>query len=415
MRRDAPTYLVSITPRGQKGEVPEPIDLSDRVTSISIKDNESKADTLQITVRNFDLTQTDSPYWKKGQVFRFQWGYPGNMSPVREGVIMKTKGSLVMTIEANAKSVLMDTELKSRLFENQKRSDVVTTIARENGYTGDRVQVEDTEVEYESIQQAQMSDAQFLKHLANKENFEFFVDHTGLHWHERQLDQAPVRELVYYTSLTGDILGWGHETDIKKRPSQVKTKGRDPLTKKDIGGEGSDKTTPGKTVLGDFIELIDKVTGESSGTSAINTANDETIPTSETSDAGADRVAKQRYKRGLTNTIKLSLNVVPDPSLAAKSVIVVSGLGERLSGRYYITTMTAKLSESGAVQSLECRRNGASKNPGLNGDRGEAASGSRNKKDAKDPDKPSSIEKIDPVDGTAKIVYRDDRGRSPLK
>lgn len=220
-RRDSPVFTVSVTPRGKKGEQPEAVDVTDRIVSLTFTDDESKADKLQLTVRNHDLTQLDSGTWKAGQVLQIQWGYTGELTPVRECVIKKVKGGLALTVEAEAKSVLMDNLQKSRLFEDQKRSDVVRTIAKENGYTGERLHLEDSEIELPTIQQAKMSDAQFLRHLANKEGLEFFVDFDGLHWHARNMKQAPIRELKYFTDETGNIKSWSVENDTRRKPGMT--------------------------------------------------------------------------------------------------------------------------------------------------------------------------------------------------
>lgn len=414
--RSAPVFYVKASSRGKKGEPTERVDVSSRVTSFTFEDTEKKADKLSITVDNHDLTQLETGFWAQGQVLTVAFGYADRLSPAREAVIKKVTGSRQLKVEAHAKSVLMDREKKSRTFENKTRSQVVTEIAEENGYTGEALDVQDTEVELEAITQARLSDAQFLRHLAQKEGFEFWVDFTGLHWKERDFAQQPIRELIYFTDPgRGDILTWNVENDISKKPSRVTYKGRDPKKKKDTSGTGDNDTTSDRAVAGDVIEMVDRRTGETTAKRYENTSNDETHPTSETSDAAAARAAKGRYKRGQANTVQLTLSIVGDPDLLAKSVIHVKGIGDKLSGRYYVSTATHKLTGS-YTTALKCKRNASSSGRGLGGAQGIAAQGDKNKKGAKkDQDKLEPIEKVDRRTGATSIQYRDTRGKEEKK
>ena len=402
---DAPVFFVRVTPRGKRSEPVTRIDVSDRIISFTFVDTESKADVLKLSINNHDLTQFDNGLWKVGQVLEFSWGYLGRMTLTRKGVIKKVKGnSSVMTVEAHAESVLMDAETKTRLFEFKTRSEVVTIIAEENGYEGDRLIVEDTEVEHEAINQARLTDAQFIRHLANKEGFEFYVDHTGFNFHKRDLGQTPIKTLTYYNEQgQGEVADFSIENDIVKRSSKVVKKGLDLENKKGIEGEGSDETTKDEDTLGEFIESINRRAGEITTTSAVNTSNDETQPTSETSAAAAEKAAKARYRKSKSAAIKLTIPLVGDPDMLAKLVFEFNIPSKRLAGKYYITEATHTIA-GGYKTVIKCRRDSMNSNPGLLGtDEGSKNSGKKNKKKPDD-DKNKPKEIINTRDGT--ITYR---------
>jgi hypothetical protein len=256
--RTEPVFFVKVKPEGGGDER---VDLSERVLSFVFEDSEKKADKLVLTVDNWDLSNFDDPVWKKGNLLEVAWGYPGEMAPARECVIQKVTGFQQLSVEAHAKSVLMNKLAKCRTFENKKRSDVAREVAEENGYGGQLQDIEDTGEVLPLITQARMTDAQFLRQLATREGFEFYVDFDGLHFHRRRLDQRPVRVFRWYTAPeVGEVLAVNIENDVTAKPGAVSVRGRDPFTRRDIDERGSNATTT-RDSLAPVIELVDPETG----------------------------------------------------------------------------------------------------------------------------------------------------------
>lgn len=407
--RSGPIFYVKVSPRGRPGEQSERIDVSTKVTSFSYEDDESKADKLMIEIDNYDLSEIDSGRWVEGQTLEVAWGYQGNLSPARSCVIKKvTPGPRKLKIEAHGEAVLMDRDIRSKTFENMKRSEVVQEIALANGYGLDRLHIQGTEIRFDSIVQARMSDAQFLRHLANREGFEFFVDFDGLHWHERDLGQKPIREVTYFTDKAGEIIDWSVEGNLTNRASTVKTKGRDPIAKTDIEGEANNSTETGRNTLGSVVISVDPRTGERSTNPAVeNTRHEEVQPTTETSADAAQREAAGRFKKSSVNSFKLKLKMVGDPGLVAKSVINVKGISERLSGRYYVSKVKHDLTRGYQLDVL-CKRDAASRGNGVAGD-GAEATGKQNTQQADASDEGSLSISVDPRTGSR--TFRDTRGR----
>lgn len=380
--RTGPLFFVKVSPRGRAGEQSERIDVTTHVTSFTYEDDEKKADKLVLEIDCYTLEEIDSGRWIEGQTVEVSWGYPENMAPVRSCVIKKVSASRrTIKIESHDQAVLMDRDQKSRTFDNMKRSDVVKAIAEENGFGAERQFIQDTEIVLDTITQGRLSDAQFLRHLANREGFEYFVDFDGIHWHERKLGQRPIREFTYFTDRVGDILDWTIEGDLTNRASTVKSHGRNPITKEDVGGEASNATETGRDTLGSTVITMDRQTGAISiNPAAENTRHDEIHSTSETTDEAAQREASGRFKRSSANSFKLKLSLVGDPGIVAKSVIHVRGISERFSGRYYVSN--AKHSLSGGYRlALVCKRDAASRGTGIAGEAGKTT-GKQNAQDA---------------------------------
>lgn len=353
--RDAPFCILRVEPEGGKAE---PVDISDRVLSFSYTDNEKKADKLTITVDNFNGDAWDEATFKKGNLLYLRWGYAGYLSPERVAVIRKATGGVEMTIEAQDKSVLMHRKTISKRYSNVRRSDVVRQIAERNGFAAQAQHVEDTERIFDTIVQPNVSDARMLKNLAHKEGFEFFVDFDGLHWHKRAVDAAPTREFRYYNGITRNemaIISYSVENDLTAKPAKTKLKGFNPRTKKPFEVTGSNSDTK-RVVLQEIVEVRDFETG--TWVKELRSASEETKPTSEQDEDSAKKRADGRFRKVSQKAVEMTISVIGDPLLLAKTVVIVGGIAKRLDGRYYIREVVHSIG-SGYTCSLKLITDGS--------------------------------------------------------
>ncbi len=402
-QRTAPTFLVKVIPEGQQAVR---VDLSDRVISFTFEDAEHRADKLVLSVNNWDLRNFDEPAWRKGNLLEVSWGYPGEMAPARQVVIQKVTGFQTLNVEGYAKSVLMNQMARCRVFENLRRSDVAQQVAKENGYGPNLQDIEDTEEVFPVITQARMTDAQLLRHLAAKEGFEFFIDFDGLHFHQRRLGQRPVRTLQWYTAPeVGELLSLNVENDVTAKPGAVQVRGRDPIAKKDIDERGSNATTERDT-LAEVIEIPDTETLETRLERRV--ASEEIRPTSHPTASAAKREADARYRSVQHTTVQLTATTMGDPSLLAKTVLEMQGIGRRLSGKYNVRSAKHKIDSSGYTVELKCIRDGTSEVGGI------ASKGKLNPFRAEDHDEGAlrPVEVVSGETGETRIEYRDTRGRA---
>ncbi len=220
--RDAPLYYVRAVLDGTQSEGVRLDRINSRILSLKYDDEESKADKVSLTLDNYDIAMYDEPAFKKGLILDVQWGYAGNMAPARRCVVQSMKGGLTVTVEGLAKSILMNKLVRSRSFTNMRRSDVVRQLARDAGYDDASIDIEDTPAVFPEIAQARMTDAVLIKRLADLEGFEFYVDHTGFNWHQRRLEQAPIRTLRYFTDRSGEIQTFDIDNDITAKKGRKK-------------------------------------------------------------------------------------------------------------------------------------------------------------------------------------------------
>ncbi|MBN2527613.1 MAG: phage late control D family protein [Deltaproteobacteria bacterium] len=407
--RSAPGIRVSKLP-DEKSTSGVPLDLKGRIIGFTFDDSERKADKLSLQLDNFDLSLFDDEALMGGSVLEVSWGYPGNMAPPRRVVVKKVKGFTALTIEGQALSALMNREAKTRCFESRTRSEVVRKIAKEYGFEGEFLDVEDTAEVFDVINQTSETDARFLRRLAAREEFEFYVDEGGLHFHERRQDAAPTHVITWYADPgRGDVISINVESDLMKRVGKVTVRGRDPLTRTTVEASAANDTA-NRTTLSEVVEVVDPETGAT----AIETRNATVSvhPSAATTQSRASRESAARYRRAERATIKLSMKVVGDPTLHAKSIVEVRGISGLLSGKYYVTNVKHIISASGYVCDLKLTKDGAGRRARQLAQQQQGAS---NTSTPRNDSKPTQVEAVDPETGQTRIEYRQDGRRVGLE
>lgn len=373
--RIAPVFYVRASQDGAGGSSTriDPFDM--RVLSFKYEDEESKADRVTFTLDNFDLSFFDDPAFKHGMLLDVSWGYPGRMSPTRQCVVQSIKGGKTLTVTALAKSILMAKKVRARTFTNVRYSDIARTLATENGYGPESIVIEDTSIVYDTVAQARLSDAQFLRRLADKIGFEFFVDHEGLHFHPRRVEQAPLKTLIYYIDQAGgDIVDFSIDNDLTKPRGRHRRQGRDALNRTEIDEEASNETdtnrptlapvnavpAPRQTARRGAAVTFDRDTSAPTMSSVDDRAASEDVSCTSAQDAGtAAQEARGRNRKARQSAVQMKVTIVGDPYIVAKRVLLIEGMGVRLSGRYYIKRIVNTVGKS-FTQELELISDGHS-------------------------------------------------------
>lgn len=396
----------------QAGETPDI--LRDRVLGLAFEDDEAKADRALLTLRNNDLALFElGEDVLGGTILELTWGYGGGqLAPPRRMVIKSIKANAnTLTVEAHALSVQMARETKTRVWHGVRRSDVVRQIAAENGYEGAYLVVDDGAEVQDAVNQMGETDAHLLRRLAVAEGFEFFVDDTGLHWHRRRVDLAPVAVLHWYGDQGGgDVLDWSIESDLMRRVGRVRVVGRDGIAKKDVDESATNDTTE-RTTLGDVIEVVDPETGET--TLQKRNATQVTRAIASVGDAAtkAAKQAKEGYRRAERSAVMLAMTVVGNPALRAKAVVEVRGLTAMFDGLYYIRAAKHSIGTSGYTTELRMERDAKGKlaaRAAAQAKATRAQGGDKNRAEAKKPGEITRIERVDPETGATRIEYHRD-------
>ncbi len=400
--RDAPNVTLSIKQIGDANA--QPVDFRERLIAFSYEDNAKLVDEATVTLDNWELDLFDNPLFRLHNEIDVAWGYHGDMTTPRRCVIVELSGGQLLTIKAHGQATWMNRVTKSRKWESVTRSEVVKKIAGEYGF-GTDAYIEDTKVNYSQITQARCTDAQFIRSLASKEGFEFFISRGQLHFHRAKLDQQPAKTLVWAGRTHADdpdsvfVTFPNISEEIKGKVGAMAHKGLDPMTKKVTKASQSNEDHKEST-LGSFIEVFDQRTGKSLGMVS-KAASEHTSPTSAPTEAAAKREAAAKYRTSRKGHLKMSCTIVGDKDIGAHDLIVVSGIGTRLSGKWYVVKANHKPVGSGAYTTgLECTRDAhfGYSDP----KRDVKAKGTLNQKEEASEDKLEEVEAIDRRTGQRK-------------
>lgn len=369
--------------KGTPGGEASRFDVSHLVFGVKFTDTEKGADKLSFSVNNFDYSLFDDPIFAHGNIIEFSFGYAEIRSPMREFTITKMTGGAVLSVEANGKAYVMMTERRTRTFSYMTYSEIARQIAKEYGFEGQYVFVEDTTEVIPVYAQGGITDYQVLMDMGRRLGFVQWVDYRGFHWRPRDLKQAPRRALVYYTAPgRGDILTPPKvENDITAKPAAVTAKGIDPKTKEPIDATADNDTTKRDGLAP--VLLLTK-TGGVVGWQAPNpVGSSAVVATSEKSQEAAQTAVNGAYTKMQLSSATLTFDIVGDPMIEAKTIITLSGFSQALAGNYYITEAAHNLSGDYKT-SIKCRRDGtssASAAPGKDADKTSQASVNKTKAD----------------------------------
>lgn len=402
--RMAPRFIVTILPdaTAPAGKVADALD--GRVISVTIDDDERGADKLEIQLYNEDLfffEQGDDVL--PGAFLEVSWGYAGNMAPPRRFAVKKISGRHPLRIEALAISAQAHRESKHRFWAGKTRSEVVALVARDMGYEGDAAIIDATD-EVLDINQMGETDAALLRRLADDEEFEFWIDDTGLHWHQRRTGDAPTHVLTWFSDRTGTIRDWSPETNLMRRVGRVDVAGRDPITKRDIKASATGDTVDRPT-LGEVKEVVDPETGEtkrerSTATATGGVAGVVSVPLiGAVTIKEASRKAAAAYRAAEREAVKLNISLVGDPTIRAKTVVDLRGISSMFSGRYYLASVRHVLDGNGYTVEAKANRDGVTKNGSTADRKIQTQGGQRNRQDAQEPGTVERRVEVDPETG----------------
>ncbi len=227
-------------------------------------------------------------------------------------------------------------------------ADIVRTIAEENSLGVGQI---DPIVKIESFTiDSERSDYSFLKWLADRFGYEFFVRNDKLYFRKPE-DMGKDKEAI--------TLAWGRELmsfsprmSIAEVVSKVTVRGPDPKDRsKTIEGVASssdlDFKEKGAMSAADYIK---------SGQRSDAEANMHDIPLCSEEEAKA--IAKAAMARKNNNFITGTCQCIGLPDVRPGTNVRIEGVGKRFNGIYYIEEATHSLGDGGYTTSLEICRGG---------------------------------------------------------
>ncbi len=290
-----------------------------------------------------------------GVEVEIELGYLGSLSPVFKGEVISIEpnfpqgGNPYCLIRAYDKLHRMRRGTKQRTFLEQKVSDIVTSIAGEEGLTPE---VEDTQVTAPYILQSNQSNVDFLHELSKRYHCEITVD-------------GPNKKLkLKRPSTTGQqskSLKWGEslksfyvKMSLANVPTKVEVKTWDPGTKS-IKTATATESHGAMDTKPSIIEQAKKAFGEAKRTISIRPASDP---------KEAKAMAESALNDAAMDSVKGTAAAQGDPEITPGMIILLEGLGAVWTGQYYVTGATHLLARSsGYTTSFDVKRPGTGNTP----------------------------------------------------
>lgn len=353
-----PAFVVRVHYVGKKGEAAkDDLDLTGRCMSFAFEDSARLADKVTVAFDNHDLAAFDDPRSRIGNDLEVSWGYSGQQTPIRRMKLTGLRGFTELQLEATGEIIKLDKKTGARTWHNKTRSQVVEELAKEWGF-GTNAEIADTAIQFPTItQRGTETVAQFIARLAKAEDFEFYSRESGLHFHPRRYDRAPVAELAWYGGPhAGRVKQIDYSEDHKARTGKRALKGRDPLAKTPVKADGSNAETK-RDGLAPVFSLMteDARTGKLGFTAA---AQDRTEPTTATTQKQAARQASAGFGAATKRAITMRVVLVGDPTIEARSIVRMTNVSSRLSGNWFVERALHRIDGSGYTTELELSRDG---------------------------------------------------------
>jgi uncharacterized protein len=365
-----PYFLVKVAGRVQEQDVVRDI------LSVTYKDNIKDLDSFEITINNWDaetrgiddrtgridketrgflFKYSDSDRFDPGKALELSMGYYGKDAPrvMMTGQITALRPMFpaggAPTLAVSGLNILhkLRTEPRSQAYENKTDTQVAREIARSLGLEFKTMPVSGEEP-YEYLLQDNQFDIIFLMERARRIGYAIYVDETGAKpalVFARSTDVVrPTYELRYGWSL----IDFKPDLTTANQVAEVTVRAWDKLHKEKI----EEKATR--------AEIKVKGVGEKGGQAAIEEAfkqRREIIATKPVeSRAEAKTLALRTLEENAKDMVKATGSTVGLPDLRAGSVVMITGVGRRFSGRYFVTGTTHTIGDSGYTTQFECRR-----------------------------------------------------------
>jgi uncharacterized protein len=333
------------------------------ITQVTYKDNIEEIDSFELTINNWDAkTRTfkysDERLFDPGKKIELHMGYFGgsDLRLMLTGEITSLRPSFpaggAPTLAISGLNVLhrLRTKQESHAYQNMTDNEIARQVA---GRLGLPICTDENaagiQERYGYIFQDNQYNILFLLERARRIGYDLFVEElpqggSRLYFGPSVNLRQVTYELNYGRSLIEfqpnlttanqvaevTVRGWNA---MKKEPIEV-TVNRNQIRTRGVGSEGGQ-------------ERIEQ---------AFNQREEVIVDHPINSEQEALTLARETLERIAKDMVKGSGSVVGLPDLRAGSVVYLTGLGKRFSGRYFLTATTHAIGDGGYTTQFECRR-----------------------------------------------------------
>jgi len=255
----------------------------------------------------------------------------------------------VLEVMGQDSSIQLDREAKTTAWASVSDSDVVTSILQAYGYLPDVERTSGTHVEAKHVLMQRQSDYQFVKMLANKNGFHFWLscDSAGIetaHFRRPKLGASPENELAINLDtpmLDQLMIEWNVE-----QPTSIQSRQLDLNQKTDINADQTQSPL-------DLLAASDlaTVTGGVLKQQYLTAPSDDVAGLSARTESAL--IDSNWFIRAACQTNAQVLKGI----VRANTVLTLRGAGSRHSGNYYVSAVKHVIDESAHTMDIELARN----------------------------------------------------------
>ncbi len=216
---------------------------------------------------------------------------------------------------------------KTMSHEKQKDSDIASKIAQDSGLSA---HVEDTAVVYPQVLQNNQSDYRFLLERAQRIGYELLVDDKTLFFRKSQESSAPEQSFFYGEELQQFSI----RMKAVPKESKVESRSWDVMNKKEITFTA--ESSPQQAAARELFP-------SKGGAKITAPVLDEMVIDA----TDAEKIATAKYEAIMKDVITGEGKCCGNPTLRAGKTLKIEGIGDRLSGVYYVTSSAHTVSEEG--------------------------------------------------------------------
>jgi len=328
------------------------------IMSVTYKDSGSDIDSFELSINNWDAATrafkySDLKLFDPGKQLDLSLGYQGKLRKVITGEITSLRPSFPAgggsTLAVSGLNVLhrFRTKQESRTYTNVTDSQVARAIAQRLNVDIEAKGASD-EPRFRYLIQDNQYDIIFLMGRARRIGYEIVVEEGKsrplLKYQPSTASFRPTYRLTYGRSL----IEFQPELTTANQVGKVTVRGWDNVRKEKIEFTATRK------------DIRTKGVGSKGGQKEIEEAIDkkaEIIATKPVESKAEARKLAIEILDGIAKELVKGRGSVPGlPDLRAGTVLEIDGLGDRFSGRYYVTGTTHSIGTGGYTTQFECRR-----------------------------------------------------------
>jgi uncharacterized protein len=337
------------------------------IIQVSYRDSLEDVDSFEISINNWDANKrsfkySDDNLFNPGQKLELWMGYFGR-NPLR--LMLKGKiNSLRPSFPAAGQPTLVISglnllhslrmEQRSHVYEQKTDYQIAHEIARRLNIPLEPLEPPQGPQEvYQYVLQNNEYDIVFLWKRAKRIGFDLFVREEGEGGESQpsRLHFGPsdkVKRITYELKYGLSLIDFQPNLTTANQVGTVVVRGWDSVHKKMIEATAT------------RAELSTHGVGNRQDQAAIDQAFNQRqeiiVDHPIHSEQEAKTLATQSLERIAKDMITASGSVVGLPDLRAGSILQIAGVGTRFSGRYFVTSTTHAIGDSGYTTRFECRR-----------------------------------------------------------